>query len=332
MTRLLMLGAGMAVFMVASRVLHRLESAPPRWRVRLALLTVLGMAASTVSVLMVVLFPEALLASRMSDMWHSEHIHELVREPPMRTASFAAGAILGFILFRFLWGLIKGARSTSRARVRDTGLMGRLASGGSLFVLPVEAPMAYSLGSGGGQVVVSRGLFGTLDLTELRAVLFHEEGHVRSHDHRKILVVRAIRHALGLLPAVGAAADAMEQAMEEAADEHAASRLGDPAVVASAISKAALSGLHTPAGALGITAEVDVLGRVHRLLEPPSVPQWMIWACLGVAAPLLAFLALTQVMVGLAVVAATHHLLSVSAVVVGPVPPAIRLAAIHAAT
>lgn len=294
------------------------------------MLTVMGMTASFVSLMAVILFPEALLAASMSDMWHSEHIHEVVREPPMRAASLTAGAILGFVIFRFLWCLVRGAISTSRARVRDGGLSGRLAGGGSLFVLPVETPMAYSLSSGGGQIVVSRGLFGALDITELRAVLLHEEGHVRSRDHRKILVVRAIRYALALLPAVGAAADAVEQAMEEAADEHAASRLGDPAVVASALSKAALSGLETPAGALGLTTEIDVLGRVHRLLEPPLVPQWMPWVCLGVAAPLLAFLALTQVMVGLAVVAATHHLLSVSAVAIGPVAPAIRLAALHA--
>jgi len=329
-TRLIVLAAGLGVFMVAPRVLERLGSAPPKWRVRLALLTVLGMAASSVSLLSVILFPEALLASSMSDMWHSETIHELVKQPPLRAASIIAGVILGFLLFRFLWALISMARSTSRARVRGGREAVSLAGGGSIFVLPVERPMAYSLGHGEGQVVVSRGLFGALDRSELRAVLLHEEGHVRSRDHGRILVVRAIRHALGLLPPVRAAADAMEQAMEEAADEHAAARLGDPAVVASALSKAALSGLETPPGALSLTSEIDVLGRVHRLLEPPLVPHWMPWACLAVAGALLAFLALTQVMVGLAILAATHHLLSASAVAVTPVPPAFRFAAIKA--
>lgn len=325
MTRLMILAAGLAVFMITPRVLERLRSSPPRWRVRLGLLTVLGTAASAVSILSVILFPEALLASSMSDMWHSETIHDLVREPGVRAASWTAGAALGFILFRFLWGLISGARSTSRARVRDRVKVRDLAGGGSLFVVPVEAPMAYSLGHKRGQVVVSRGLFGRLDPWELEAVLLHEEGHVRSRDHRKLLVARAIRHALGFLPTVKAAVDAMEQAMEEAADDHAATRLGDPAVVASALSKAALSSPHTPPGALGLTSEIDVLGRVHRLLDPPRVPHWMPWACFAVTAALLAFLALTQVMVGLAVVAATHHLLSVGAVAVGPVPPAVRL-------
>ena len=329
MTRLGILVAALAVFMIAPRVLERLRSAPPRWRVRLAFLTVLGMGASSVSLLAVVLFPEALLATSMGDMWHSEAIHDLVKQPLLRAASLAAGAILSFVLLRFLWGLINGARSTSRARVRSAERSWILAGGESVFVLPVEAPMAYSLGRGRGEVVISRGLFGTLDPPELGAVLLHEEGHVHSHDHRRILLVRAIRSALGLLPSVRAAAGAMEQAMEEAADEHAARRLDDPAVVASALSKTALSGMHTPPGALAVMSELDVVGRVHRLLEPPRVPEWMPWACVAVAGALLAFLALTQVMVGLAVLAATHHLVSAGAVAILPLPPAVRSAAIH---
>ncbi|HUF58692.1 MAG TPA: M56 family metallopeptidase [Actinomycetota bacterium] len=330
MTRLGVLLAALAAFMIAPRVLERLRSAPPRWRVRLAFLTILGMGASSVSLLAVVLFPEALLASRMSDMWHSEAIHDLVKRPPLRAASIAAGVILVFVLLRFLWCFVRGARSTSRARVPGGGKAWRLSEGESVFVLPVGAPMAYSLGRGRGQVVVSQGLFGALDPAELRAVLLHEEGHVRSHDHGKILLVSAIRGALGLLPSVGAAVEALEQAMEEAADEHAARRLGDPAVVATALSKAALSGLQTPPGMLGIISETDVLGRVRRLLEPPRVPEWMPWACVAVTGALLAFLALTQVMVGVAVLAATHHLVSAGAVAVFPLPPAVRSAAIHA--
>lgn len=110
---------------------------------------------------------------------------------------------------------------------------------------------------------------------------------VRSRGHRKILVVRAIRHALGILPAVKVAADAMEHAMEEAADGHAAARLGDPTVVASALSKAALSGLEAPAGAMELTSgstswdsapvagaaigpAVDAVGRASRSPRPCS--------------------------------------------------------------
>lgn len=329
MTRLGILVAGLAVFMIAPLVLERLRSAPPRWRVRLALLTVLGMGASVVSLLAVVLFPEALLASSMSDMWHSETIHDLVKQPAWRAASISAGLILGLVVLRFLWGLFAGARSTSRARVREPDGGWRLADGESVYVLPVATPMAYSVGRGPGQVVVSQGLFGTLDLMEVRAVLLHEQGHVRSKDHRKILLARAVQRALGFLPSVRAAVEMMEQAMEEAADEHAAERLGDPAVVASALSKAALSELETPPGALAITRELDVLWRVRRLLEPPPVPQWMPWACLAVAGAMLAFLALAQAMVGLAVLAATHHLLSAGAVAVTPVPLAVR-SLIHA--
>lgn len=330
MIRLAVLLAALAGFMIAPLVLQRLGSAPPRWRVRLAFLTILGMGASSVSLLAVVLFPEALLASRMSDMWHSETIHELVKQPPLRAASITAGLLLGLVFLRFVWCLVRGARSTSRARVPGRSGAWSLQDGGSVFLLPVETPMAYSVGRRRGQIVVSRGLFGALDQFELRAVLLHEEGHVRSHDHWRILLVRAIRGALGLLPNVRVAVEAMEQAMEEAADEHAAYRLGDPAVVASALSKAALLGLRAPPGALAVTSELDVLSRVRRLLEPPQVPDWMPWACLAVAGSLLAFLAMSQVMVGLAVLAATHHLMSAGAVAVGPLPLTVRYAWIHA--
>jgi beta-lactamase regulating signal transducer with metallopeptidase domain len=196
-----------------------------------------------------------------------------------------------------------------------------------VFVAPLETHAAYSLGTRGGQVVVSRELLESLDEHEFQAVLLHEEGHLLAGHHRKLMAARAVRAALGVLPPVRTALAILEQAMEEAADEHAAQRLGNRATVGSAVSKAALGGLGSPVGALGLTAGLDVPGRVRRLLEPPQVPPWMLAACLTVAGILLASLALAQAMAGLALLAATHHAVGLGTAALCP----LARAGIHAA-
>jgi Zn-dependent protease with chaperone function len=331
-TRLAVLAFGWAAFMGAPWVLARLETAPPRWRVRLAFLAVLGMGASTVSLLAVLLFPEVLAVSRVSAIWEvcSRAIHELLDRPLLRIPSLAAGAGLALVLGRIVWALVAGAVATARARLRAGNPRWRLARGEPVFEAPLDSPTAYSLGTYRRQVVVTSGLLEALDEQEVQAVLFHEEGHLRARHHGKLMIARAIRSALGFLPPVRAALGALEQAMEEAADEHAADRLGDPATVGSALSKVALSSMGSPLGAVALAAGLNVPGRVRRLLEPPAVPGWMPWACLAFAGILLASLALAQAMAGLAILAATHHVVGLGTAALCPLARSVGAAGVHA--
>lgn len=319
MNRLAILLAVLLLFGSTPPLVRRLELAPARWRAHLAFLALVGLALSTLTLLAAVLLPEVLVVSSFSQVWEmcARAFEAIWSRPLGRLPSVLAGAALSVILGRFIWALVAAARATRRARVRAGEPRWRLGRGEPVFVLPIGHPEAYSVGVFRRQVVLSEGLFAELDEEERRAVLLHEEAHLRGRHHAVLLMARALRAALRPLPSAGISVALLEQALEEIADEEAASRLGN-AAVASGLSKAALAGLASPLGALSLAGGTDVPARVRRLLAPREVPQWMPIACLALAGLLLGALGLTQAIAGLAVVAAAHHVVGFGAAVTCP--------------
>jgi Zn-dependent protease with chaperone function len=314
MSRLAVLVAALAFFIAVPSVLRRLEAAGPAWRMSLSLLTLAGLFASSASLLAGILLPEVLVVRSLRDLWTTcaQAFRSLGNHPFGRLPSTVAGIALAVILARAGWSLVLGAVATRRARVRHGDARWSLAGGVPVYVLPVDHPEAYSLGLFRRQVVVSRGLVAALDEEERRAVLLHEEGHLRSRHHLLLRVARSAAAALEPLPAARSAIALLEQAVEEAADQYAASRL-ELATVASGVSTAALAGLRNPVGALSAAAGPDVPARVRRLLAPTAVPRWVPATCLLLVAVLLGLLAVTQAIAGLAVVAAAHHVVGFGA-------------------
>lgn len=315
MTRLALLFGILLLFMAVPSVLMRGTEIPSRWRVRLGLLALSGMLASSAVLLAAVLLPEVLVASSVSQllMSCSQAFREILGQPLARVPSVLGGAGLVILFGRFAWAFAQGVRESRRARITWGEPRWRLPSGEPVYVLPADCPEAYSVGSLRGHVVVSRGLLEALDEDERRAVLLHEQAHLRARHQPMLIASRAAHAALRPLRPAGAAMALIEQAMEESADEYAAERLGDAAVVASSLSKAALAGLRSPVGALSLGAGPDVPARVRRLLAPPEVAPWVPVACIAGAVLLLGMVALTQAIGGLALVAAAHHLLPIGA-------------------
>ncbi|MGQ0669768.1 MAG: M48 family metalloprotease [Actinomycetota bacterium] len=320
MTRFAFLVAAFALFNAVGPLVGRASTIPPRWRIRLGVLALAGMLVAAVSLLAAVLLPEVLVASSIGQIWRmcTAAFRAISSHPLGRWPSIVAGALLAVILGRFVWALFAGARATRRSRVRACEPRWLLSGGEHVYVLPLAHPEAYSVGGFRGQVVITRGLLEALDDDERRAVLLHEEGHLRSRHHACLAVARAARAALAPLPPVRPAIERLEQAIEEAADEYAAAKLGSAATVASGLSKAALAELRSPVGALSIASGHDVPARVRRLLATPRVPGWVPLACLLGLGLLVGVIAATQVIAGFAVVAAAHHLLGVGAVVTCP--------------
>jgi len=324
MIRIAILVAAALVFMVFPVILFRLE-APPRWRARLGFISLVGMVATVAVLLAVVLMPEVLAMSSVHQIWQmcSMAFHAIGAHPLGRVQSIAAAIALGVILGRFWWALVRGIRTSRRARIKGEEPTWRLETGQPVFVVPLDHPEAYAVGSYRGQVVVSRGILDILDEREREAVLFHEEGHLRAHHQPMLLVSRAAAAALAPIPTARIAMGLVEQAVEEAADEYAAVRVGCAATVASGVSKAALAGLRSPLGAVALGPGPDVPARVRRLLHPPSVPRWMPAACMLAAAVLLSLIALTQALAGVAVLAAVHHVIAFGSATLCPLmrPP-----------
>ncbi|MGH2658319.1 MAG: M56 family metallopeptidase [Actinomycetota bacterium] len=319
MTRLGFLTGAFALFVTAGWLVERAASVPPRWRVRLGFLTIIGMMITAVSLVAAILLPEVLFVSSIHEIWGicKAAFRAIGMHPLGRWTSIVAGVVLAAMFGRFAWAFIASLRATRRARVTRSEPRWTLAGGARVYVLPLDFPEAYSVPGVRGQVIVTRGLLKALEKDEQRAVLLHEEGHIRARHHLLLSVARAAEAALAPLAPARWALAALEQALEEAADEYAAARLGSMPV-ATGLSKAALAGLSSPVGALSLGSGHDVPARVRRLLDMPKVPRWVPVACLLALAALLGVVVATQVIAGFAVVAATHHLLGVGAAATCP--------------
>lgn len=120
------------------------------------------------------------------------------------------------------------------------------------------------------QVVVSAGALVALDDEELHASLEHERGHIALR-HRYVVVAAELARAIGrFLPGTRAAARELIFALERDADRYAVARRHDPAVLASAICKAARGSVPMlPTLALG----GGVVARRARLLLEAGAPR-----------------------------------------------------------
>lgn len=319
MSRLGFLVAALLLFAAAAPVASA-RAVPPRWRVRLGFLTVLGMFVTAVSLLAAILLPEVLVVRSVPEVWQTctAAFRALWESPLGRWPSIVAGVALALVLGRFAWAVVASVHVTRRARVVACEARGENRRGYHVHVLPVDLPEAYSVPGLRGQVVLTRGLLQLLDEDERHAVLMHEEGHLRARHHLLLSFAKAVNAALSPAIPTGWALAGLEQSVEEAADEYAAARLGSALPVATGLSKAALAGLSSPLGALSIGSGPDIPARVHRLLDAPAVPRWIPIACVAAVVLLLLVLAATQVIAGFALVAATHHLLGLGAAATCP--------------
>jgi hypothetical protein len=172
------------------------------------------------------------------------------------------------------------------ARRRQRALRARR-DAGALAVLTSDEPTAFVLPGRPGQIVVTTGMLRSLDADERRVLLEHELAHLRLRHHR---YVRAAQLATAVLPILGPVLAKVRFATERWADEEAARVVGDRALVARAIARAALVQPRAPAGALSFN-DSDAVARVEAMLTEPVSSGWPIELWLGAAVA--AFLAAT---------------------------------------
>jgi hypothetical protein len=138
----------------------------------------------------------------------------------------------------------------------------------SLVVLPSEQAAAYALPGRHGRVVVTVGMLRALNGPERRAMLAHEQAHLRYKHHRYVFLSSL---AAAVLPVLAPVAARVRFATERWADDVAAAVVGDRAVVARALARASLAASQTatPVGALAISDE-GAVARVRFLLGQDS--------------------------------------------------------------
>jgi Zn-dependent protease with chaperone function len=143
-----------------------------------------------------------------------------------------------------------------------------LAPNGPLVVLDSSAVDAFATPAPWGRIVVTAGLWRALSADERRVVLAHEGSHLA---HRHSWWTLAADLAAAVNPLLRPASATIRHAVERWADEDAATRVADRALVARTIARTALL-QHDQANGPGLAAAAtggDVPQRVRALLEPP---------------------------------------------------------------
>lgn len=154
--------------------------------------------------------------------------------------------------------------SMTRVRVRQRRQRAP-GNGRELAVIEADEAVAYSLPGRPGQVVVSTGMLRSLDAKERQVLIAHERSHLRRHHHR---YVRLTELAVAAMPFLAPLNARLRFAVERWADEDAADEIGDRALVASAIARAALASQPSPRLGLAM-ADAGVVDRVQIMLADP---------------------------------------------------------------
>ncbi|MET7482187.1 M48 family metalloprotease [Streptomyces sp. NPDC005538] len=189
------------------------------------------------------------------------------------------------------WSLVRWALRQSRAFRAACTEAGRGPVAGDLCVVDSPHPDAYALPGRPHRIVVTAGMLRSLDAAEREALFAHERAHNAGGHHHFLL---AAELAARCHPALRPVRDTIRLAAERAADEAAATAVGDRRLLARAIARAALAGQSARSGRPDFVPGATtgpVPHRVKALLANPR-PAHRTAAC-GLAALLVACVTLS---------------------------------------
>jgi Zn-dependent protease with chaperone function len=177
-----------------------------------------------------------------------------------------AGTAAAALLAAALVVTVRAARSLARAGRACR----RLSGPDRLVITPDDRPTAYAVPTRAGAIVVSTGMLALLSAPERRALLAHEEAHLR---HRHALYVLLADLSAAANPLLRPLAARVRLAAELHADEVAARVTGDRRTVARALARASLAA-SSPASAAApqpglAMAQTDAATRIRALTAPP---------------------------------------------------------------
>jgi Zn-dependent protease with chaperone function len=197
------------------------------------------------------------------------------------------------------------ARRRQRSHLAALELAGQRAEGLDATVIDHDTPAVYSVPAlhAPQAIVVSTGALRILSDEELAAVVAHERGHLRHHDHLVTAIAGALHLAFPRVPLLHHARQEIEILVEMTADDHARR---DHRTEALASALLALATARTPQHLLG-AADHSVADRLRRMLastRPLPTPMRVGTVATGATALALPFgLSCTTMLAAVAVVA-----------------------------
>ncbi len=251
-----------------------LANSSPRTLAWFGAVTLTGIAASFIGLLGALIAPGSLpfaLLPRALEICF-DAVPRLLTHPLKHWPSIVAAVVLLFSFVRLLAASVLTARDARRASPPRTELPGERAAllrhlgfvPPRVRVLPVEEALAYTTGLVRPETVLSTGLLQALDEPQRTAVLAHEQAHAGRGHLPALYAARVISRAFGFMPGVRPCVRYLVTALEARADDAAASYVGDPLMVADALTAVVALGTPSPRAAAGMWSG-EVTYRVRRL-------------------------------------------------------------------
>ena len=194
-------------------------------------------------------------------------------------------------------GLVRARRSARELRVESCVGVHHRRTSCDMVVLPTTELLAASIGGAQPQILLSAGLVAALEPGELRAVVRHEEAHIRHRHHRYLLLASAVDHAFAYLPLVRRSTDTMRGALERWADEDAAGTTSTERVDVRAALQRVTALLLVPYGVSAFSGAETILERLEALDRDAPHPPLLFRV--GLYAPGTAFAATALIAVGM---------------------------------
>lgn len=231
--------AGLIVSAVAPLVMGRVSSWQPDRRYAALMLVALAPAVLALTSFLAVVGPPVwALVNPAFDhcVAHGDrHTHLCFEHLPPHSGGSISWALLAAGLAWSVGRMASGARRLMNSRRLSLRLcsMATLHESQRAFVLPVEAPLCFTVGLFRPKIVLSEGLIARVSGARLDVILRHEEAHVRRYD--AALRLLATMMTVCMLPSVrDRLLDELELSAEQSCDE-AAAVSGDRLGVAEAI-------------------------------------------------------------------------------------------------
>ncbi|MFC8720252.1 M56 family metallopeptidase [Kitasatospora sp. NPDC057198] len=215
----------------------------------------------------------AALAHLSPAHWHPSALSDLEWLP---TAAVTATALLAIAALaartaRHQYADLRRARAATGDAPAGPRALLRRPGPAALTVLTDDRADAYALPGRPPRIVATTGMLAALTGPERAALLAHERAHLAGRHH---LLLAAAEYAAVCHPALRTLRPALGYHLERWADECAAAEVGDRALTARAIGRAALATARTPAGPRPRLAPAATAGpvprRVRALLTAPT--------------------------------------------------------------
>ncbi len=180
-------------------------------------------------------------------------------------------ALIGAGLLTSVVVALRLGRSLSRLRTRShehahaARIVGRATDHPHVVVVEADLPAAYCVVGRPHAIVVTSAAVRSLNRSQLKAVLAHEDAHLAGHHHHILMVLRALAATLPQVPLFACAHQAVAELLEMCADDTAARHVGTRPLLTGLL---ALAG-HRPPVAEGLAAAATaVIARAERLVTP----------------------------------------------------------------